>query len=148
MNIDDMYPPSEGRYLAAADLQDGKDYPLIIDRVEKAVFDKEVDGQVVQTYKPAVYFRGARKAWTLGWEVKETIKSMFGPDVRNWVGKELVLFKTTTRFQGKLVPCIRVKQFYQPLPSSNGGAHQTPASAGPPPGHPANLDDLDDAVPF
>lgn len=39
----------------------------------------------------------------------KTIAKMYGADVREWVGKRVTLYPTTTRFGGEEVECIRVR---------------------------------------
>jgi hypothetical protein len=39
----------------------------------------------------------------------DVIAYTFGDDTDHWVGRKIVLFATRTQFQGKLVPCVRVR---------------------------------------
>lgn len=39
----------------------------------------------------------------------KAIAGMYGPDVREWVGKRITLYPTTTSFGGQTVDCIRVR---------------------------------------
>lgn len=39
----------------------------------------------------------------------KTIAGMYGSDPRAWVGKEVILYPTTTQLGGKTVECIRIR---------------------------------------
>jgi hypothetical protein len=60
--------------------------------------------------KPVLYFSNASKALVLNAINDEEIGKLLGSDDdREWRGERIVLYPTTTRFGGKLVPCIRVR---------------------------------------
>jgi hypothetical protein len=73
------------------------------------------------------------------------IAAFCGPDTDGWIGKKIVLVSAMVDYQGRSVEAIRVRAPKTPHPRP--AAAQAPASkpAGPPPGHPAALDD---EVPF
>ncbi len=92
---------SASKFLKAADLPDGKDVPVTVDQFEEVDMD---DGK-----KLAVRFRGKNKLLLLNLTNREAISDVFGDDVRLAVGKQVVLYKDKTRFQGATVACVRLK---------------------------------------
>lgn len=97
MKIADAFP---SKYLSAADLQD-RTISVVIEIVSmEEVGDDE---------KPIVYFRGKQKGLVLNKTNATTIALMHGEDTDNWTGKVIALWPTQTEFQGRAVPCIRVK---------------------------------------
>lgn len=86
--------------LKAADLQ-GKDVPLIIESYEAVDFD---DGK-----KIVLRFKGTERTLVCNKTNANTICDMYGDDLDDWIGQKIILFPTQTDFQGKQVPCIRVR---------------------------------------
>lgn len=97
MNINDAFAAT---YLKAQDLM-GQDVKLTIDRVEVQ--------EVGDDTKPVLYFRGKDKALVLNKTNASTIADQHGAETDHWPGKEITLFPSQTDFQGKQVPCIRVR---------------------------------------
>lgn len=54
-------------------------------------------------------------------------KALGTGDIEEWVGKRIVVFETTTKWQRELVPCLRVKD--TPAPKQLKTATPTPAPA-------------------
>ena len=103
-------------------------------------------------HKPVLYFVGKDKGLVLNKTNANTIASVTGQtDTDMWVNASIILFPTQTDFQGKQVPCIRVKLFnpapatqqaapaVQGQPVSNGNPFQAP---------PAVAGGIDDEIPF
>ena len=59
--------------------------------------------------KPVLRFNEAKKGLVLNRINSTTIQELYGPETTAWTGKRITLFPTTTEFQGKNVPCIRVR---------------------------------------
>lgn len=59
--------------------------------------------------KPVVYFEGKEKALALNKTNAKQIAQMYSSDVDNWVGKQIVIYPTTTTFGSETVDCIRVR---------------------------------------
>ncbi|MCP4571458.1 MAG: hypothetical protein GY838_03830 [bacterium] len=59
--------------------------------------------------KPLIHFDGAPKPMVLNVTNFLTIKAMYGSTDTDWVGRQVFIVPTTTEYQGKVVPCIRVK---------------------------------------
>ncbi len=97
MNINDAFP---GNYLKAPDLK-GKDVPLTIAGVAMA---KVGDDNV-----PVVSFAGTERMLVLNKTNSNTIADTLGPDTDQWIGQKITLYATTCEFQGKTVPCLRVR---------------------------------------
>lgn len=88
------------QYLKAADF--AKPRLLTI----KKFGEEEIGGEP----KPAVYFREEPKALILNKVNADMIERVTGSaDTDDWTGKAVVLFATTTEFQGKNVDCIRIR---------------------------------------
>lgn len=98
MNIDQAFPT---KYLAAHDLS-GRDVTVQI-----ASVNIEEVGQ--GDTKPVVYFQGANKGLVLNKTNAHRIADMYGVETDNWRGKSITLYPSETDFQGKTVPCIRIR---------------------------------------
>lgn len=62
-----------------------------------------------QKHLMAVSFKELKKPLGLNCTNQATVVALYGTDWQKWIGKRLVLFKTSTLFQDKIVPCIRIK---------------------------------------
>lgn len=96
----------QDRYLRAPDLVDGpvtwKVAQLTRDKVPNDRGDAKLMGVLV-------FENGAK--FGLGARVNErTMVKLFGQDPLEWVGQYVTLYPTTTKFGGKMVPCIRIKE--------------------------------------
>lgn len=112
MNIKQAFP---SRFLREADLG-GIDRTVTIRKVEMVDVD---DGEL----KPAAYFDGIEKALVLNVTNAGTISMLMGSEETNeWIGKQIILFPTTTEFKGKTTPCIRVRAAQQAAPASQPAA--------------------------
>lgn len=128
-----------GDYLRAADLQ-GREVTLTISDAGTDTFD---DGktQVILSFEKTAKRLGLNKtnANTIANDLG------YGTDALRWIGKKITVFPTTTEFQGKNVPCIRIRfgppnGFQQPAPAvqqqSVAGINDNPI------GTPAAEDDI------
>lgn len=97
MLISSAFPSN---YLKCADLQD-RNVKVLIDRVEM----EDIGGD----HKPILYFQGKDKGLVLNKTNSNNISIVYGDDTDNWTGRELILYPAMTDFQGKTVPCIRVR---------------------------------------
>jgi arabinogalactan endo-1,4-beta-galactosidase len=87
-------------YLKAADLND-RNVKVVMDRVEM----EDIGGD----HKPILYFQGKDKGLVLNKTNSNNIAAAYGDDTDAWAGCELVIYPAMTDFQGKTVPCIRVR---------------------------------------
>ena len=102
---DDVRSFYDKKYIYAFDLQ-GKDVTLTIARVVRG----ELQNRQGQEKKPIVYFEGTEKGLALNATNREMIKSLFGTYIaRDWIGKRITLYPTTTDMAGRTVECIRVR---------------------------------------
>lgn len=98
MKKDQIFP---SKYLKEPDLR-GRDVRVTIEYAE----------QVRLNQKPAllVHFQGKDKALVVNATVYDQIVGATGEDdTDNWAGHTITLFPTTTEFQGKSVPVVRVR---------------------------------------
>ncbi len=122
MKISNAFPSN---YLRAADFE--APAKLVMTKVE---IEPVADGE----HKPILYFQGKDKGMVLNKINSNTISDAYGDDTEDWMGKELVLYATTTDYQGKTVPCIRVRK-----PKPPGTTKPAPKQSENP---------MDDEVPF
>lgn len=127
MDINGAFPSD---HLKAADLQ-GREVTVTISHVDM----KDIGGDA----KPVVYFIGKEKGLVLNKTNANAIASMYGYETDMWPDAKIILFPSQTDFQGKIVPCIRVK-LGAPVRQT---AQQAYAPPPPPAGHPIN-----DDIPF
>jgi hypothetical protein len=100
MKVSSLFP---SKFLKADDLND-REIQCIIKDVQ--VEDVSGDGS---DRKPVLYFEGKEKGLVMNKTNSMVIASSHGEDTDDWGGKSVVLYPTKTQFQGKLVPCVRVR---------------------------------------
>lgn len=103
----------DSEYLRAVDLEDA-DAVFIIASVEAGEVGEEGKKQ------PIITFEGQEKKFGCNRTNAVTIANLYGNDTRQWKGKALTLFPTTTQFKGDTVDCIRVR------PEIPRGARRSP----------------------
>lgn len=97
------------KYLKASDLEE-RSITVKIDRVEMESLGKES--------KPVVYFIGKAKGVVLNKTNSGRIKDLYGRDTNKWHDKPITIYPSETDFEGKTVPCIRMRA----PPATNGRA--------------------------
>jgi len=97
MRIRDLFP---SRYLKAEDLG-AREVEVEITAVKVEDVNNET--------KAVLYSNGSKKGLVLNKTNADVIAYSLGDDSDLWIGKKIVLFPTRTQFQGKLVPCVRVR---------------------------------------
>ncbi len=103
MKISNAFPSA---YWKATDLE-GRPVKFIMDRVEM----EDIGGD----HKPILFFQGKDKGLVLNKTNSNNISAAYGDDTDGWAGKEIVLYPAMTDFQGKTVPCIRVRRPNLPI---------------------------------
>lgn len=107
-----MYPSA---YLKADDLD--KDYTLTMTRVEHS--ELTMVGNIKkwsyllyfdETAKSAKKSNTEEKSLVLNKTNTMIIKGMYGKLTKEWIGKKVTLYATTTKLRGKVVPCIRIRE--------------------------------------
>jgi hypothetical protein len=120
MKIGAAFP---SKYVKASDLPDGQFIPVTIASV--VIENVAGDGQA-ETDKPVLYFSGKEKGLVLNKTNSSEISAAYGDETDDWAGKKILLYAATTPFNGKTVPCIRVKVPKQVAPKA---APKQPVSA-------------------
>jgi hypothetical protein len=132
----DLFP---SKYLKAADLN-GRAHVVQIDRAPTETFGKGND----QEQKTVLYFRdNDQKPLPLNMTNWDAVSSTTGEDdTVNWRGHYIEVYPDTTRMQGKLVDCVRIR-----VPQQKD--LQLKPKPGPKPNGPGtDNNDLDDSIPF
>lgn len=95
---------------------DGKDVVATIKRVEKG----SVGGQQgkKKDSKAIIHFAEFDEPMACNVTNAKTIAAIYGPDVREWPGKRVTLYPTTTTFGRDTVECIRIR----PVAPKNGSS--------------------------
>ena len=97
-------------WLGQWDLPLGRDVVVTIDRVERYKPDRQKKGERVR--RIVIRFVGKRKAWLAGPTSQKVIARLYGPDVREWIGKPLALYvDESVEFGGVVTGGIRVQPF-------------------------------------
>lgn len=120
-----------GNYLKAADIP----HPITM-TMTTVTQEKMPD----ESTKPVVKFANENRGLTLNKINATTIAALYGDDTAGWNGRQIELFSTTTFFNGRQVPCIRVRAPQaQPVavPTQQGLPQQQVAPPQPPVQQPA-----------
>jgi len=95
-------------WIGAWDIPDGKDVTLTITEVHGGELTS-VGGR--KSKKPVVSVKGTPKKLALNATNGKTIATMYGKHIEEWVGKKIVIYKSTTRDpsgDGE-VECVRIR---------------------------------------
>lgn len=94
-------------YLSAEDLPENKEIPVIIE----GAFKEEAfnPGNKQKTMVGVLKFKDKELKMVMNVTNSKTIMQSYGPETKNWIGKEVILYRTITRLGGKQVPCLRIK---------------------------------------
>ena len=126
MNIDSAFPSDN---LKASDLQ-GRSFTLTMGDVKM--------GEIGDDKKPILHFQDAEKPLVLNKTNANTIAEVYGTETNNWFGQKIEIYPSETDYQGKRVPCIRVRRpMQQAAPAAQAPMGQTAGNGG-----------LDDEIPF
>jgi hypothetical protein len=60
--------------------------------------------------KGVIFFEELERGLVLNKTNSRTIAEMYGSDTDAWMGKKITIYRSETSFQGKVVPCIRVRE--------------------------------------
>jgi hypothetical protein len=108
MKKTDAYP---SKYFKAADYDD--DWTMTVE-IELARME-EIGGDGKKTEKLVTYFKRVKPGLAVGPTVFDQIADVTGEDDSDdWKGHHVELYRDTTLFQGKDVPCIRVRKPNEP----------------------------------
>lgn len=93
------------KWIYAYDLQ-GRDVTLTIARA----IPGDITGEGgKKSKKPVVYFEGKNKGLVLNITNVRTIGALYGFEAKEWAGKRITIYPTTTQFGPNTVDCIRVR---------------------------------------
>ncbi len=106
MNIYSAFP---SHYIKADLLKPNQELRLVVSEVKL----EEVDDGVS---KPVVYFAGKRAGLVLNRINSNTLADVWGAETDDWAGKEIILFRSMTEYQGRRVPCLRLRHPEPPQP--------------------------------
>lgn len=103
MKVSETYV-SSSNFLKAADLENGKQYPLTISAVDLGEVGEGDDKktQIILT------FSNHEKQLGLNKTNAAAIADTLGDETDNWAGQTVNFYRTTTQFGSEIVPCIRV----------------------------------------
>lgn len=128
MKVSDAFP---SKWLSASDLN-GNNARVTIQRVELEKIGDDT--------KPVIYFKGKTKGLVANKTNSKAIADVYGDEMDDWAGNEIILFPIMTDFQGKAVEAIRVRA---PTAKDNPKPAVRQASA-----DMGRDDGMDNAVPF
>lgn len=111
----------EGKYLGSWNLidDDGTRRELTV-TIEKVEAQEIVGEGGKRNKKPVVHFVGKKLPMVIGKTVAKTIAGLYGNDTKNWIGKRITIYGTTTEVGGETKDCIRVKPTVPSEPASPG----------------------------
>lgn len=138
MRRGDAFP---GKHLKAEDVPEGFRAAVTVDHVEEEVLGQGKDAEK----KAVVYFVGKEKGLPLNvtnWNMLEMITGQEDSD--NWRGARAILYRTTTQFNAKTVPALRLDAM--PIGQPTSRTVQAPLPPPPPPADDFQV--TDDDVPF
>lgn len=95
----------ERSHLGAWDLA-GRDVTVTITKVTNPALRTEKGGT---TRKPVIGFHGTPKTLVLNKTNMTVIVGLYGPKVRDWIGKRITLYPTQTKFGRETVDAVRVR---------------------------------------
>lgn len=124
--MSDIRAMFDDKYIKAWDLN-GKDVTLVIKGVKAEVLKNGKN----EARKPIIYFERAKKGFACNKTNQKVISRFYGHDTREWIGKAITLYPTTTTFGHEEVDCIRVRNVMpRPGPKQAATANPTPEDVG------------------
>lgn len=106
-SIDDFATPSNS--LKAADLE-GSEIALTIKSYEAKEFEeKGKNGEQYKALKPVFSFEETDKTFVMNKTNREAVAYVYGKEMDDWIGREIVLYPTVVDFGPKKVEAIRIR---------------------------------------
>lgn len=119
-----------GAYLKAVDLKN--EYtPVVLTDIRPEAIKQQ--GNAADRSMLCVGFRGAAQRLILNTTNYNTLLELLGENEDAWEGHKVKLWRTTTEYSGKMVPCIRVVQAEQTAPPPGQTLNAAPAAPNGPP---------------
>lgn len=131
MKVSDVFP---SKYIKAADLQ-GRSHSVVISH-------SDIE-QIGSDRKLVIYFQGRQKGLVTNKTNADRISFLYGQEIDDWQGREIVLYPELATFQGKTDFAVRVR-----------APEKKPESRAPQPVHPQAQQeppvraDFDEEIPF
>lgn len=104
----DIRKSFKGKYMKADDF----DSPEVLTMTK--VYNERI-GQEKEE-KPVLYFQGYEQGLVMNATNAATIAKLYGWETKEWGGKEVEIYPTTTDFGGKTVPCLRLRAITEDVP--------------------------------
>lgn len=92
-------------YLGAYSLPNGNDLTVTIEKVSNEI----VTGPGGKKEECVVLRLKGQKPFILNVTNSKSIHRLYGPYIEDWIGKEITLHSSTTKFAGELVECVRIR---------------------------------------
>jgi hypothetical protein len=94
-------------YLSAEDLPENGEYLVTITEAKR----EEAYNQKTRKKEPigVISFKDRDLSLIMNVTNAKSIRDMYGPETSNWIGKQIVIYRTTTRLGRDTVPAIRIK---------------------------------------
>lgn len=107
MSVDHYEALFDSTYLRWMDIIDHGDVLVTITKIEPNV-ELTLRGGAKKK-APLLHFKGAKKPLVMNRTNGDSIAKIHGKKPSNWIGKQIVLYVTTTNCKGETVNCIRIK---------------------------------------
>ncbi len=98
-------------YICAEDLK-GRDVTVTIESV--GIDDLPIQGSAKKKRSFLIGFKGKTKKLVCNKTNAVSIADIHGQEAKAWIGKQITIYPTTTKFKGKPTPCIRVRDTSAP----------------------------------
>jgi hypothetical protein len=137
MNREDLFPP---KYFRADDFPPAG-LPVKIEGVTRELIGQGAD----QKTKPIISFVNQTKRLVMNATNYDSIADILGSsNTDDWAGRIITLYADTTRYSGKMTPCVRVKRYQKPAAVA---VKPQPTEIDPPPAEGVPSDrDTDDEI--
>ena len=109
----------DGRYIGSWNLVDaeGNQRDVILTIAEVKAEEVTMEGGV-KNKRPIIYFQSSKAMPLICNKTNgKTIAAMYGPNTKDWVGKRITLYATTTQVGAQQKDCIRVRPTIPPAPA-------------------------------
>lgn len=121
MRLSEAFP---SKYFSATDL-DGENLAVVISQIEMEDFEDNKTGK--KSRKPVLYFQHHKKGLALNVTNARKIADVYGDEMDDWVGREIILFPAMVDSFGETKEAIRVRA---PQPKDRP-QHRSPARQDP-----------------
>lgn len=92
------------KYLGAWDLEKGKEYPFLIDKVQR----EDIKSPNGIDSRPVIYTKEGVKGVVINVENAKMIEILHGENIEDWVGKTVIIVVREINLKGGKVPALRI----------------------------------------